>query len=193
FAPNEVTFGFTEGNSWQYSFFAPQDVTRRMELMGGSEKFTAKLDELFTTTQKLGGREQADITGLIGQYAHGNEPSHHVAYLYDYVNQPWKTQFRVREIMDKFYTPQPDGLIGNEDCGQMSAWYVLSAAGFYPVTPGSPVYAIGTPLFAEIRFRLENGKQFVIKANGVSAKNIYIQSATLNGRPYRKSWLTHRD
>jgi predicted alpha-1,2-mannosidase len=193
FDPREVSFNFTEANSWQYTFFAPQDVTGLIALMGGKEKFARKLDELFATESKTTGRDQADITGLIGQYAHGNEPSHHVAYLYDYVNQPWKTQFRVREIMEKFYTPQPDGLIGNEDCGQMSAWYVLSAAGFYPVTPGSTTYAIGTPLFPEIRFRLENGKQFVIKANGVSARNIYIQSATLNGKPYRKSFLTHRD
>ena len=193
FDPREVTFNFTEANSWQYTFFVPQDVSGLISLMGGSGKFARKLDELFTTESQITGREQADITGLIGQYAHGNEPSHHMAYLYDYAGQPWKTQFRVREIMDDFYTPQPDGLIGNEDCGQMSAWYVLSAAGFYPVTPGSPIYAVGTPLFPQIRFHLENGKQFVIKANGVSAKNIYIQSATLNRKLYRKSFLTHRD
>ena len=192
FDPREVSFNFTEANSWQYTFFAPQDISGLIQLMGGKEKFVHKLDELFTTESTTTGREQADITGLMGQYAHGNEPSHHVAYLYDYVNQPWKTQFRVREIMDKFYTPQPDGLIGNEDCGQMSAWYVLSAAGFYPVTPGSKIYAIGSPLFREIRFRLENGKQFVIKANGVSDKNIYIQSATLNGRPYPILFLPHQ-
>ena len=193
FDPREVSFNFTEANSWQYTFFAPQDISGLISLMGGKQSFARKLDELFTTESKTTGREQADITGLIGQYAHGNEPSHHVAYLYDYVSQPWKTQFRVRQIMDKFYTPQPDGLIGNEDCGQMSAWFVLSAAGFYPVTPGSTTYALGTPLFPEIRLRLENGKQFVIKANGVSDKNIYIQSAMLNGRSYRKSFLTHAD
>ncbi len=189
----EVNFAFTEANSWQYSFFVPQDISGLMSLMGGKDRFAKKLDELFTSDSKLTGREQADITGLIGQYAHGNEPSHHLAYLYNYVNQPWKTQYRVRQIMDNFYTPRPDGLIGNEDCGQMSAWYILSAAGFYPVTPGSPIYAIGTPLFPEVRFKLENGKQFVIKASGVSATNIYIQSATLNRLPYRKSFLTHRD
>jgi predicted alpha-1,2-mannosidase len=193
FDPREVSFNFTEANSWQYTFFVPQDISGLISLMGGTQKFAHKLDELFTTESQTTGREQADITGLIGQYAHGNEPSHHMAYLYDYVNQPWKTQFRVREIMDNFYTPQPDGLIGNEDCGQMSAWFVLSAAGFYPVTPGSPIYAIGTPLFPQVRFQLENGKQFVIKANDVSAKNFYIQSATLNGKPYRKSFLAHRD
>jgi hypothetical protein len=193
FDPREVSFNFTEANSWQYTFFAPQDISGLISLMGGKENFARKLDGLFTAESRTTGRDQADITGLIGQYAHGNEPSHHVAYLYDYVNQPWKAQFRLREIMDQFYTPRPDGLIGNEDCGQMSAWYVLSAAGFYPVTPGSPIYAIGTPLFPEIRFRFENGKQFVIKANGVSDKNFYVQSAMLNGRPYRKSFLTHRD
>src|SRR5215831_16160612 len=193
FDPREVSFNFTEANSWQYTFFVPQDVSGLISLMGGKEKFGRHLDELFTTESKTTGRDQADITGLIGQYAHGNEPSHHMAYLYDYIREPWKTQQRVRQIMDNFYTPQPDGLIGNEDCGQMSAWYILSAAGFYPVTPGAPVYAIGTPLFPEIRFRLENGKQFVIKANGVSAANIYIQSARLNGKPYHKSFFSQAD
>jgi predicted alpha-1,2-mannosidase len=193
FDPREVTFHFTEANAWQYSFFVPQDVNGLIDAMGGREKFTAKLDQMFEAESKTTGREQADITGLIGQYAHGNEPSHHMAYLYNYAGQPWKTQSRVRQIMDQFYTPTPDGLIGNEDCGQMSAWYVLSAAGFYPVTPGSRFYAIGTPLFPEVRFNLENGKSFVIKARGVSARNIYIQSATLNGKPYRKSYLDHAD
>ena len=193
FDPREVSFNFTEANSWQYSFFVPQDVSGLMELVGGREKFARKLDELFATDSRTTGREQADITGLIGQYAHGNEPSHHMAYLYDYARQPWKTQQRVRQIIDGFYLPAPDGLIGNEDCGQMSAWYVLSAVGIYPVTPGAPVYAIGTPLFPELRFNLESGRSFVIKAPGVSAKNIYIQSATLNGRPYRYSYLLHKD
>jgi len=193
FDPRQVDFNFTEANSWQYSFFVPQDISGLIDLMGGKERFARKLDELFTAESKTTGREQADITGLIGQYAHGNEPSHHMAYLYNYVNQPWKTQAQVRQIMDTFYRPEPDGLIGNEDCGQMSAWYVLSAAGFYPVTPGSPVYVIGSLLFPEVRFNLENGKSFVIKARGVSAKKIYIQSARLNGTPYSKSYLTHSD
>ncbi|MBX7054047.1 MAG: GH92 family glycosyl hydrolase [Pyrinomonadaceae bacterium] len=193
FAPNEVTFGFTEGNSWQYSFFVPHDVTRLEQLMGGREKFVAKLDELFTTDQKLAGREQADLTGLIGQYAHGNEPSHHIAYLYNYAHQPWKTQKLVRQIMDEFYKNAPDGLIGNEDCGQMSAWYVLSAGGFYPVTPGDGVYAIGTPLFPEVTYRLENGKTFTIKAKNVSPANKYLLNAKLNGAPYKKAFITHED
>ena len=193
FAPNEVTFGFTEGNSWQYSFFVPHDVTRLMELMGGREKFVAKLDELFTTEQKLAGREQADLTGLIGQYAHGNEPSHAHAYLYNYAGQPWKTQKYVRKIMDEFYRNAPDGLIGNEDCGQMSAWYVLSASGFYPVNPGDGVYAFGTPLFPEMKYKLENGKVFTIRARNVSDKNIYIERARLNRAAYNKAFITHDD
>ena len=193
FDPREVTFAFTEANSWQYTFFAPQDISGLIALMGGRRQFTRKLDQLFATDSRTTGREQVDITGLIGQYAHGNEPSHHMAYLYNYVGQPWKTQSRVRQIMDQFYKPEPDGLIGNEDCGQMSAWYVLSAAGFYPVTPGSTVYVIGSPLFPTVRFNLENGKSFVVRAVGVSERNVYIQSATLNGKPYRKSFLLHRD
>src|SRR5688572_18702799 len=193
FDPREVTFHFTEANAWQYTFFVPQDVNGLIDRMGGRERFTRKLDEMFEAESKTTGREQADITGLIGQYAHGNEPSHHIAYLYNYAGKPWKTQFRVRQIMDQFYKPTPDGLIGNEDCGQMSAWYVLSAAGFYPVTPGSTIYAIGTPLFPEVQFNLENQKTFVIKAQGVSNTNLYIESATLNGKPYHKSYLRHHD
>ncbi|HEY0366134.1 MAG TPA: GH92 family glycosyl hydrolase, partial [Pyrinomonadaceae bacterium] len=193
FDPREVTFAFTEANSWQYTFFTPHDISGLIALMGGRAQFARKLDQLFTADTRTTGREQADITGLIGQYAHGNEPSHHMAYLYDYVGQPWKTQARVRQIMDQFYKPEPDGLIGNEDCGQMSAWYVLSAAGLYPVTPGSTVYAIGSPLFPQMRFNLEDGKSFVIRAVKASDRNVYIQSARLNGKPYKKSFLLHDD
>ncbi len=191
FAPNEVTFGFTEGNSWQYSFFVPHDIRRLIELHGGREKLAAKLDELFTTEQKLAGREQADLTGLVGQYAHGNEPSHHIAYLYDYVGQAWKTQKYVRKILDQFYKNSPDGLIGNEDCGQMSAWYILSASGFYPVTPGDGIYVFGTPLFREVKYKLENGKTFTVKAPNVSTTNFYIGSARINGRQLDAPILTH--
>lgn len=193
FAPSEVNFGFTEGNSWQYSFFVPHDVSRLMELMGGREYFASKLEELFLTDQKLSGREQADLTGLIGQYAHGNEPSHHIPYLFSYAGMPWRTQTYVRKIMDEFYKPTPDGLIGNEDCGQMSAWYVMSASGFYSVTPGSPEYVFGTPLFPDMTYLLENGKKFRITAKNVSAKNIYIQSVKLNGSQYKKAFITHSD
>jgi predicted alpha-1,2-mannosidase len=193
FQPNDVTFHFTEGNSWQYSFFVPQDVSGLMELYGGRANFAKKLDELFTTESKLTGREQPDITGLIGQYAHGNEPSHHIAYLYNYAGEPWKTQKLVRKILDEFYKPTPDGLIGNEDCGQMSAWYVLSSLGFYQVNPSQTVYAFGTPIFKEAKINLENGKVFTVKALNVSDKNIYIKSVKLNGKPYKKSFFTHED
>lgn len=192
FQPNEVTFHFTEGNSWQYSFFVPHNVNRLIGLMGYQAGFAKKLDELFTTGVKLAGREQPDITGMIGQYAHGNEPSHHIAYLYNYVGQPWKTQKLVRRIMDDFYKPAPDGLIGNEDCGQMSAWYILSASGFYPVAPGKPVYDIGSPLFKEVKYRLENGKTLVIKAPAVSSQNIYVRSVKVNGEKLYGP-LEHKD
>ncbi len=191
FDPREVNFNFTEANSWQYSFFVPQDVSGLIKLMGGKKAFEDKLDSLFSTSSETTGRQQSDITGLIGQYAHGNEPSHHMAYLYDYVGKPWKTQEKVREIMDRFYTNEPAGLCGNEDCGQMSAWYILSAMGFYPVTPGSNIYAVGTPLFPEVTINMENGKHFTIRANNVSKKNIYILSAEMNGKPYKKCYLTN--
>lgn len=193
FKPNEVTFNFTEGNSWVYSFFVPHDIPRLIELHGGPEKFAAKLDELFTTTDKLTGREQPDITGLIGQYAHGNEPSHHIAYLYNYAGQPWKTQMYVRKILNEFYKNSPDGLIGNEDCGQMSAWYILSALGFYEVNPARPLYDLGTPLFKEAKIHLENGKTFTIKAPNVSAANKYIASVSLNGKPHRALTFAHHE
>jgi len=191
FDPREVNFNFTEANSWQYSFFVPQDIDGLIEIMGGKEAFDKKLDSLFNTTSETTGRVQSDITGLIGQYAHGNEPSHHIAYLYDYVGKPWKTQQLVRRIIDRFYTNKPDGLCGNEDCGQMSAWDILSSLGFYSVTPGSNIYAIGSPLFKEAKINMENGKTFTIKAKNVSGENIYIQSATLNGKPYTKSFIYH--
>ncbi len=191
FAPNEVTFHFTEGNSWQYSFFVPHDVARLIALHGGREQFAAKLDELFTTDQKLTGRFQPDITGLIGQYAHGNEPSHHIPYLYNYAGQPWKTQQLVRRIMDEFYKNAPDGLIGNEDAGQMSAWFVLSAMGFYPVAPGGGIYQIGTPLFKKTVIRLENGKQVVINADNVSEKNFYVRSIKWNGKSFDGHHFSH--
>jgi putative alpha-1,2-mannosidase len=193
FAPNEITFHFTEGNSWQYSFFAPHDVSALAELHGGKINFAKKLDELFTTEQKLAGREQPDVTGLIGQYAHGNEPSHHMAYLYNYANQPWKTQSYVHRILNEFYKNAPDGLIGNEDCGQMSAWYILSALGFYQVNPSRAVYDLGTPLFKTAKINLENGKFITINAANVSEKNIYVRSVKLNGQPFRKTQFRHSD
>ena len=193
FDPTTVDWHFTEANSFHYSYYVPQDVSGFINLHGGSDKLAAKIDELFTTKTEVGGRDMKDISGLIGQYAQGNEPSHHMAYLYNFVGQPWKTQQRVRQIMDEFYTPQPDGLIGNEDCGQMSAWLIMSAMGFYPVTPGLPEYIIGTPWFPEMEITLENGNVFKIIAKDVSSKNLYIQSATLNGQDYQKSFISHAD
>jgi predicted alpha-1,2-mannosidase len=193
FDPKEVNFNFTEANSWQYSFYVPQDITGFTNLLGGNEALDQKLDELFSETTETTGRGQSDITGLIGQYAHGNEPSHHMAYLYNYAGKAWKTQKKVRQIMDQMYSDEPDGLIGNEDCGQMSSWYVLSAMGFYPVTPGLDYYTIGSPLFKEVKINLENGKSFTIKANNASRKYIYIQSTTLNGKEYPFSYLKHKD
>jgi hypothetical protein len=193
FDPAEVNFNYTEANAWQYSFYVPQDITGLMNLMGGAEKFAARLDSMFAARPKTSGREQADITGLIGQYAHGNEPSHHMAYLYNFAGEPWKTQALAHKICNDLYLNNRDGLCGNEDCGQMSAWYVFSALGFYPVTPGSGIYIIGTPVFPKATFHLENGKLFTVKAENVSPENFYIQSATLNGKPWKKSWIAHND
>ena len=191
FDPFEVNFHYTEANAWQYRFAAPQDVSGMMLQLGGRERFVSQLDSLFSATGKTTGREQADITGLIGQYVHGNEPSHHMAYLYNYAGQPWKTQQRVRQIMDSMYSDQPDGLSGNEDCGQMSAWLVLSAMGIYPVVPGDPTYTIGTPWFEKASIRLENGKVFELKAPGVSADKCYVRGLSYQGNPWTRSWISH--
>lgn len=164
FYPSEINNHFTEGNSWQYSFYVPHDVNGLIELHDGNDAFEKKLDELFNTDQKVRGREQADVTGLIGQYAQGNEPSHHMAFLYDYVGKPEKASARVKQICNGFYKNGPDGLIGNEDCGQMSAWYILSSMGMYPVCPGDPRFILVMPQFKESTIHLENGKAFSIKA-----------------------------
>jgi predicted alpha-1,2-mannosidase len=191
FDPFEVNFNYTEANAWQYRFATPQDVGGLMRLLGGKTAFAAQLDSLFSARAHTTGRDQADLTGLIGQYVQGNEPSHHMAYLYNYAGQPWKTQQRVRQIMDELYGSHPEGLSGNEDCGQMSAWLIFSALGFYPVNPASGEYVIGTPWFEEAAIRLANGKIFRVSAPGVSAKNCYIRSARLNGKPWTKSWFPH--
>ena len=184
---------FTEGTGWQYTFFVPQHPEGLIALMGGDEAFTTKLDSLFSVEGDMGAEASSDISGLIGQYAHGNEPSHHVAYLYPYAGQQWKTAEKVRYIDREFYTDGPDGIIGNEDCGQMSAWYIMSAMGFYQVNPSNGVFVFGSPLFPSLTLRLENGRTFTVTAEGNSDTNIYIQSATLNGQPYDKSYITYDD
>ena len=191
FKPEEVNFNYTEANAWQYSLFTPQDISGHIDLKGGAENYERHLDSMFLSKIKTTGRHQPDVTGLIGQYAHGNEPSHHMAYLYNYIGKPSKTQQYVARILNEQYSENPDGLSGNEDCGQMSSWYVLSSLGFYPVTPGHDYYAIGTPLFKEATINLENNNSLTIKARNVSDKNIYIQSAKLNGENYNKSYLKH--
>ncbi len=192
FDPTTVDWNFTEANSWQYSFYVPQDITGLTELHGGKEELARKLDSLFDTRTTITGRDMKDISGLIGMYAHGNEPSHHMAYLYNFVNQPWKTQQRVRQIMDELYSHRTDGFPGNEDCGQMSSWLVMSAMGFYPVTPGLAQYTIGTPWFRELVIHLPGKKTFTVVGKKVSKRNIYIRSAKLDGKDYPYSYLNHQ-
>ncbi len=184
---------FCEGNSWQYTWLVPQDVDGLVELMGGREKFLAKLDEFFAAEGDMGEHASNDITGLIGQYAHGNEPSHHIAYLYALEGEPAKTADLVRKIMTEFYTTKPDGLIGNEDVGQMSAWYVLSAMGFYQVHPASGEFVFGSPVLDEATIHLPEGKTFIIKTIGNSVNDKYIKSKTLNGQPYTKNMISYQD
>ncbi|MCA9717353.1 MAG: GH92 family glycosyl hydrolase, partial [Myxococcales bacterium] len=183
FEPREVNNHYTEANAWQYSFFVPHDVPGLIARHGGREAFAARLDALFMASADLHGRSQPDITGLIGQYAHGNEPSHHVAFLYNHAGQPWKTQARVREILTTLYRDTPDGLPGNEDCGQMSAWYVLSALGLYPVNACAAEYELTTPAFERAVVRLAEGRELVIAATGLSEESYYIQRVTLDGAP----------
>jgi len=193
FNPYEVNYHFTEANAWQYGYYAPQDISGWMALLGGKEKMAQHLDALFNANTQTTGREQVDITGLIGQYAHGNEPSHHIAYLYNFCGQPWKTQERIHEILRSQYANAPDGLSGNEDCGQMSAWYIFSALGFYPVTPGSTDYIIGSPLVVEAEMKLANGKALRIEVHHGGDAAPYIQSVKWQGRPYTKSYIRHED
>ena len=184
---------FTEGNAWQWTWFVPHDVTGLIELLGGNDKFVAKLDELFNQDMSNIEHEVSDVTGLVGEYAHGNEPSHHVAYLYCYAGAPWKAQEVLQRIMTEHYQDTPEGISGNEDCGQMSAWYVLSAMGFYQVNPCGGVYIIGKPMLSKAVVQVGDDKTFTVTAQNLSEKNIYIQSVKLNGKPYDKVWLTHDD
>ncbi len=188
-----TTGDFCEGNGWQYTFFVPQHPEGLIELMGGDEPFVGKLDSLFVARGDMGKEASADISGLIGMYAHGNEPSHHVAYLYAYAGQQWKTAERVCYIQEQFYTDRPDGIIGNEDCGQMSAWHVLSALGFYQVSPSGGVFVFGSPRFDRVVISLPAGKTFEITASPAGGANKYIQSVRLNGEPYDKAYITYED
>jgi predicted alpha-1,2-mannosidase len=184
---------YSEGNAWQYLWLVPQDVPGLIDLLGGQDVFTNRLDEFFTIEPDDASKVLIDLTGNIGQYAHGNEPSHHIAYLYACAGQQWKTAEKVRQIMKDFYHDDPDGVIGNEDAGQMSAWYVFSSLGFYPVFPASQEYILGSPLFDKATIQLPEGKSFTVETENNSAENIYIQSAELNGKVYNKISINHQD
>ena len=185
---------YCEGTAWQWTWFVPHDVDSLVELMGGRDAFIGKLDSLFVADSSLEGESvSVDISGLIGQYAHGNEPSHHIAHLYNYVGQPYKTQALVDSVLHTLYFNEPNGLSGNEDCGQMSAWYVLNAMGFYQVCPGKPVYSIGRPLFDEAAIRLQNGNTFTIIAHNNSRDNKYVRKIILNGEELAAPFFNHQD
>jgi len=187
---------YTEANAWQYTWFVPHDIDGLISLEGGPQKFIAKLDTLFTMSSEIQSTV-SDVTGLIGQYAHGNEPSHHTIYLYDHAGAPWRTQELIRHVMDNLYHSGPDGLCGNEDMGQMSAWFVFSAMGFYPVTPGNNIFSIGSPVFDRITVSLDKkyykADKFIIETRNNSKENKYIQSVVLNGKPLEKPWFDHSE
>lgn len=188
--------GFIEGNSWNYSFYVPHDVKGLIKQMGGDKQFVQRLDSLFTMhlpDEFFADTEDVTREGVMGNYVHGNEPSHHIAYLYAWTSQPWRTQYWVREIMNRMYRNSIDGLCGNDDCGQMSAWYIFSAMGFYPVCPGSNEYVFGAPYFPYMKVKVGDGKYLEIKADKVSDKMRYVKSVKLNGKPYTKAYITYDD
>lgn len=184
---------YTEGNAWQYAWLVPHDVHGLVKCFGGEKPFVAKLDSLFILEGKMGADASPDISGLIGQYAHGNEPSHHIIYMYNYVGMPWKAAPKLRQVMNTLYNDGIDGLSGNEDVGQMSAWYILSSMGLYQVEPAGGKYIFGSPLFNKTVVNVGGGKTFTIEAKNNSAKNIYIQSAKLNGKRYTRSYIDYKD
>ncbi|WP_346858042.1 GH92 family glycosyl hydrolase [uncultured Draconibacterium sp.] len=184
---------YCEGNAWQYSWLVPHDVEGLIELYGGDKTFTSRLDSLFSTEQKLNAGASVDISGLIGMYAQGNEPGHHIPYLYAFAGEQWKTAQKINFILTNLYFDTPNGLSGNEDCGQMSAWYIFSSLGFYPVNPANEIYVLGSPLFDSASIKLPDNKSFNVKTINRNQVNIYIQSATLNGKPYSKSYIRHSD
>jgi predicted alpha-1,2-mannosidase len=185
-------YPFTEGNGWQYLWYVPQDVYGFIDLMGGEKAFVTKLDEFFTL-DAIPDDVNGNASGFIGQYAHGNEPSHHIAYLYDFTNEPWKTQYYAAKVIKEQYTETPSGYSGNEDCGQMSAWYIFSSLGFYPVNPANGVYCFGSPQVPSATINLENGKKFSVITHDAGGENIYIQKIVLNGKPYTKTYILHQD
>jgi predicted alpha-1,2-mannosidase len=196
FDPLYAQYGsdYTEGNAWQYTWFVPHDVERLITLMGGRRAFVERLDQLFTLQANDEKYKQVeDIAGLIGQYAHGNEPSQHIAYLYSYAGQPWRTQERIHQVMSTLFDDTPTGIPGNEDCGQMSAWYVFSALGFYPVSPGSLEYVLGRPSLHQAVLDVGGGRTFTVRAENLSDANLYVQSVTLRGAPYDKAFIRHED
>jgi len=196
FDPTAINYGsdYTEGNAWQYSWFMPQDQGGLIRVLGGDAATVAKLDAMFDfDNSKLDYSHAEDIAGLIGQYIHGNEPSHHVAYLYNYAGAPWRTQERLKQIVESQYKPTPDGLSGNDDLGQMSSWLMFTAMGFYPVAPGSNEYVIGRPFADRIALNLPNGKRFVVQADGLSNDNRYVGQVLLNGRPLQRGFIRHED
>ena len=185
---------YTEGNAWQHSFFVPQDVRGLATAHGGNEKFISKLDSLFAVSSEIKGENKSpDVSGLIGQYAHGNEPSHHIAYMYSFVGAAWKTQERVRTIVDSMYHAAPDGYAGNEDCGQMSAWGVWSMTGIYPGNPSGGQYVFGSPYFDEVKFNLAGNKTFKILTRDGGKDHPYIQSVRLNNKPCNRTYIEHAD
>ncbi len=193
-ASNHRDDDYCEGTAWQWTWFVPHDVEGLVSLMGGKEAFSAKLDSLFTAESALEGEMvSADITGLIGQYAHGNEPSHHIIHMYNYIDKPWRTQELIDSVFQTQYFNAPDGLSGNEDCGQMSAWYILNSMGFYQVAPGNPVYSIGRPLFNEVTIQLPQNKNFKIRTENNSKENKYIEKIVLNGKQLDKPFFHHED
>jgi predicted alpha-1,2-mannosidase len=190
---HDFEMNYVSGNVWGYPSYVPHDVEGLIELIGGREAFDRWLDKIYSDTTNLSGDQHVDISGFIGKYGHGDEPSHHMAYLFNYAGKPRKTQEMVRRVMDEFYSDEPDGLVNNEDLGQMSAWYIFSAIGFYPVSPCGGYYDIGSPKVKKATINLENGKNFTVRANNNSKKNIYIQSATLNGEPFNRNYITHKE
>ncbi|PCH75760.1 MAG: alpha-mannosidase [Flavobacteriaceae bacterium] len=193
FVSKEYSAYFCESNAWQYFWSVPQNMEGLVKAVGGKDAFEKKLDTMFSLAPLATDKLPIFSTGMIGQYAHGNEPSHHVAYLYNYIEKPWKTQKLIREILETQYKNTPDGHCGNEDCGQMSSWYIFSSLGFYPVNPAQGVYSFGSPLFDKAVLNLENGKQFVVEALDNSEENMYIQSIVLNDEKIDRSYITHTE